>query len=378
MKLKKAFLSLLLILGSVILTVALVEAAFFVLLKMQKKSDLSFSFLSQSYDGDLAQKVREKSPPVPAFADVFADLRNEKVESVTEAIQEVKDEQGILRELRDIKKLQPGGKTLYDLTYHYDEYGRRVTPAPKKFRRFVALLGCSFTLNQGLPDDETSAVQLAKQRPQEKILNFGIMGGSIAGLHQIWADPQFHGLDDVQGKPGVLVYLLYDFHYPRLTCPRSCFTPESEWIQKLPYYSLNSKDELVDHGSFLTGRPLKNTLYRILAKSSFLDFFHIEVPPQWSQSDSHLLIRLLKDTQLQAQKKTTIEKTVILVMPSIRNDFLPDLRREAAREGIEVFDFSKFDIGKKSLSIPFDDHPTAEQAWWNAQLINYSLNQINL
>src|SRR5579884_2994346 len=76
------------------------------------------------------------------------------------------------------KRFFRNGQLFLDSQIHTDEFGRRVVgqrPHGKDVH-FLAMLGDSFTLGEGIADDETTSAQLAKMLPSTAVYNYGASG----------------------------------------------------------------------------------------------------------------------------------------------------------------------------------------------------------
>jgi hypothetical protein len=171
---------------------------------------------------------------------------------------------------------------VYDHRYAVDSLGRRHVPLQRPdstYREFAILAGCSFMFGYGVADEGTFAHaidSLQGLRPY----NYAVSGQGPQHLLTMLRDSDL--VAQVNEPNGRLIYLYIDDHIPRLIGSRRLI---KMWARHFPYFSLKN-NELVQDGTFTTGRPVLTAIYRILTHSAFIDLFDIEIP-RWT-FDSHL------------------------------------------------------------------------------------------
>ena len=109
------------------------------------------------------------------------------------------------------------GETLIDTIYTIDQHSLRVDPSttPPKHAPTVAIFGCSFTFGEGVRDDETLPAQVAQQRPDLQVQNFGFSG---YGPHQMLANIEAGRLEEIcQTPPKVVIYQMIPSHVRRVS-----------------------------------------------------------------------------------------------------------------------------------------------------------------
>ncbi len=99
---------------------------------------------------------------------------------------------------------------VYEVTYHIDGQGCRVTPDPADPKGEILCLGCSFTFGTGVEDDQTYPAQLATRYwPQYKVRNAGVAGWGTAHAYLV--------LQDALRKPEKPVLVTYGWIEAHLT-----------------------------------------------------------------------------------------------------------------------------------------------------------------
>ncbi len=152
-------------------------------------------------------------------------------------------------------KLTKGKKILYDVTYQFDSFRRRITPHENhSANKHLIVTGCSFALGVGLEDNQTLPYFLAKENNTIIPYNYGIAG---SGTNSMLAQTEnYINQKAVPQSEGYFVYILLNFHVPR----SNALAMEREWLWDTPYYE-KVADKLEYRGNFKEAQPLLTTFY---------------------------------------------------------------------------------------------------------------------
>jgi hypothetical protein len=131
---------------------------------------------------------------------------------------------------------------LYDVTYHIDAQGARVTPGSVDTGPTYIVMGDSYAFAEGVNDDETSASQFAQHlKPPAHVVNFGVPGWGA--MHQVRALET--GLFDkaVVGKVAAVIVWVTPPHLERVT-------GDPPWLDIAPRYDFGPDGKLHYSGTF--------------------------------------------------------------------------------------------------------------------------------
>lgn len=192
-------------------------------------------------------------------------------------------------------RVRSGDQVIYDVHYEIDGKGRRRIPDQKisAMKPNLILIGCSLTFGIGAADRETMPFFLQRMNPEYNVYNMGIPG---AGLNDL-LDDMYAGrrLQDLNGNGGIVVYsFIYD-HLERTFCSLDCFRKERKWwMLGKNNYTFTDAGELVNRGSYLETRPLSSGIYRLLARSEFLNFIGYDRPKIYGPDERGQFVRMLQ------------------------------------------------------------------------------------
>lgn len=247
-------------------------------------------------------------------------------------------------------------KTIYDVIYTIDMFHRRFTPVTHKEKRtkFALFFGCSCTFGEGVENDETFPYYFSEFSPDYMPYNYGFHGyGPQEMLAKLEDDSIRKEVNEYQG---IAVYLyLPNVHEQRAIGNMLVF---NAWGKTMPFYMIDSRDNLVRHGNFLSGRPFISNLYRVLGKSYFIKYFDIQLPPQITDAHYKLTARIIEEARNAFDEKFMNSRFYVVIYPNdTTNNIIPYLKK--AR--IKYFDYSKlFDSSLEQYYIAGDGHPTPE------------------
>lgn len=135
-----------------------------------------------------------------------------------------------------------GDQLLYDVTYHIDASGARVTPGSVDNGPTYIVMGDSYAFSEGVNDDETAASLFAQRlEPPAHVVNFGVPGWGAT--HQVRALET--GLFDkaVVGKVAAVIVWVTPPHLERVT-------GDASWLGNAPRYDFGPDGKLQYSGTF--------------------------------------------------------------------------------------------------------------------------------
>lgn len=134
------------------------------------------------------------------------------------------------------------GKPLYDVAYHIDGDGARVTPGSVDQGPTYIVMGDSYAFSEGVNDDQTAASLFAQRlNPSAHVVNFGVPGWGAT--HQVRALET--GLFDkaIVGKVAAVIVWVTPPHLERVT-------GDASWLANAPRYDTGADGKLHYSGTF--------------------------------------------------------------------------------------------------------------------------------
>ncbi|MHB9155202.1 MAG: hypothetical protein ACYC5N_05840 [Endomicrobiales bacterium] len=256
---------------------------------------------------------------------------------------------------RATSKKQVNGKTIYDVVYSIDRYGRRITPfAVPGGQGCLLFFGCSLAFGEGVNDDETLPFYLSQLLPGYTPYNYGCSG---YGPQSMLAKLEDNGLaGEVQGKRAVLLYLFIDDHVNRAT--GSAFIV-GNWGDKMPCYVPGENDTLVRKGSFRSERKLSTSLFKAANKTEFGAYLlNRSNTPSLKDEHIRLTCRIIEEAYRNFKKTFSDGDFYVVFYPgAFRAEKMMPCLEKAGVPYLDYHDREKF-FGPE-YHLPEDGHPTA-------------------
>lgn len=267
--------------------------------------------------------------------------------------------------------LRDSAGVIYDVMYHVDSHGLRVTPASGTSGPAVGFFGCSWSYGEGIEDDETLPNQFARATGgRYRVFNFALHG---YGPHQMLRAIETNRYDSLLGpKPAAFVYLAAGWQVPRSA-------GHSRWDKKGPRYVL-SGDSVRYAGSFDSGVRL---FTRALKRSALYELLQRRISPIRS-ADIDLFVRVIQAADRKLKERYGVGLTVLFVHAP---GFEKELRRVGWTDdsiavalraaGIAVIDGDTPkapDHSRFLYALRRDGHPTATANAIRAETLVRSLN----
>jgi hypothetical protein len=232
------------------------------------------------------------------------------------------------------RKRERDGKVVFDVTYHFDEFRRRVTPAPPKAAvdEFVIFFGGSQTFGLGLADDQTIPALVQRAVRTRRVYNYAYGGYGPNQMLRLLEAGQLPG--EVTELRGTAFYQFISPHVFRVIGSLRIVT----WAGgRHPYYRLNRHDELEYAGSFATGRPITTALYWILSRSALVRHFEVDLPHRLREEHYELTCRVVMKSQELFLSQFPGSRFVVVVALTVKADD-PFVTTCLDAEGIEYVD----------------------------------------
>jgi hypothetical protein len=269
-----------------------------------------------------------------------------------------------------------GDRVVYDVTYHRDERGARVTPdSPAAASgRDLVFFGCSFTFGQGVEDADSLPNQVARLAPGWRVTNFGYPGHGPAHMLRQLDDPA-----TLAPSADSRLTVLYTFIPDQVRRTIGSMRIATAWGRDFPCYALSPAGALEFRGTMSDGRPGLTALYRWLAREPVLKCFNVDFPVRLAQRDLDLASRVILAARDGVIRQHPSAEFCVVLFPARAEDEFPASIAVPLleRAGIRILDYSDRLQGDAAAWIPGDGHPTpkayAAVAQWLAA--DLALNQ---
>lgn len=268
--------------------------------------------------------------------------------------------------VRSIAKV--GNESIYDVVYHIDQHGQRVTMGDTEAES-VWFFGGSFTFGDGVQDHEALPAcvsQLTGNRYD--VVNFGFSGW---GPHQMLRiletkreKPRFHG--DVKH----VVYVAISDHVRRCA-------GRTPWDFGGPNYQMNSDGEIEYQGPFYSGvfKYVPIVLNRSWSGASLVHSWKNLVHKQSQRDvDTYAEIVAKAGSVIKERYDTVFHVVFWRLEPDQKSDAIIDA---LAQRGINVIDLASFSDSDQLAGMVLhqhDRHPTAEAYQIVARFLTEQLN----
>lgn len=267
-------------------------------------------------------------------------------------------------------------RLIYSVSYQYDDRGRRVTPIQARARTAIIMMGCSFTLGEGVQDFESAPWILGKRRPDSKVYNLGVSAGGAG--QSLWelSQGKIERLEDVHEPQKTVLFTYMGNHLERVVLRSEAFTPFFSWILAMPHYK-EVGNHLEYQGPFHDTGSVRNFFYRQAAMSSLLRFFKISVPPRFTDADFKFHAKMIQEIAKKSRDKLGPIEFYFVLYPGLIYDRNHERVAAAVRAlGIKVLDYTRIDIDRLTGSrawLPIDGHPSPIGNYIFAHLLDRDL-----
>ena len=249
------------------------------------------------------------------------------------------------------------GRVLYDVVYSMDSHGLRITPpAHRANAQGVVFFGCSYTLGEGVRNEEAMPYQVGLMAGEAyQVYNFGFHG---YGPHQMLAAMEYGFVESVLTvTPKYVVYQALPEHVGRAA-------GLSSWDSQGPRYELTSQGSVTYQGPFDAARrppgPVEAYLHWQAQKSS-IGRLILEWPRSPSGQDVARFVAIIARTKRLTETKWPGSEFHVLFW-SDGTLLSRRIEKGLKASGVRVHDISESIPGinkTPGYRIPVDGHPTA-------------------
>lgn len=263
---------------------------------------------------------------------------------------------------------------LYDAQFTFDERSRRITPEARQARKALLALGDSYTLGEGVNDQESFPYVLGTYRPATQVYNLGLMGGSPnQTLYEITKLPEKR-LPDLPDQEVTAIYTFMADHLERLFCRSLCLTELGAWRMGQPFYSLKDGRPYFE-GSFYDRKAL-NYFYSWFHKSAIVQGTGMVLPPQFTQEHFDFFATMMIEIRDSLRLRYANLHFYVVMYPGNSNPHADEIAAACKKKGLDVLNYANVDI--KTLSqnrekIAGDGHPSPITHMIFARLLNRDL-----
>ena len=256
----------------------------------------------------------------------------------------------------DCLKRASDGQPMYHVHYSIDGNGRRLVPGSERrlFAPALFFFGCSFMFGDGLEDEETLPAMAARAfEGRIRVENCAFSGWGPQQMLVQMTHPSFVWPGS---EKAVAVYGFVDAHIGRSSGEMLVV---ANWGMGFPYFHFDKTGNLVQEGSFGTGRPLISHYLAQVGGMGITKLFQPRWPP-WPLEEEFVLTEALINASRNAFLQIYPDGEFhILIYPgqTYGRRFLPSWRQQ----GIPVLDLAHRDDlrAPEFLVHPEDGHPNA-------------------
>lgn len=258
------------------------------------------------------------------------------------------------------RAVAPGGVVAYDVFYGIDSSNRRITENSKRGGRAKPLVffGCSYTFGLGLEDRDTLPSAVARKLKDYRVYNYSYLGWGPNNILRLVSRPGFS--QEVKGQNGVAIYAFTDSQMTRIVGNLGLTRMIPNWREFLPLYFLDENGKLQSQGMLAQGRPWETEVHRILARSSILNYFKIDLPTAYRERNFQLFTAILKDIKRVLVKEMGFQDFYVLFYPE--QGLAGRLIDELDQAGIKSINYSEviWPAYAQPSHLPHEEvHPTA-------------------
>lgn len=251
---------------------------------------------------------------------------------------------------------------IYKAKYTIDNVGRRLTPATNRYapKKYALFFGCSFTFGEGVNDDETIPYYFSRFAMSYKAYNYGFGGYGTQHLLAKLEDEKIRA--DIKENDGLLLYLFNDWHVLRVIGNAKLVATHGG---AYPYYTYDASENLIRKKDFNRGRVILTKIYKLLARSNFINYFNIDFPFVITDNHIKLTADIIKEARNKFRTKFRSDNFYVVLLPQAKQ-FGKRITPYLKEAGIKWLDFSDLlgnPLTEEKLSwdlfyIKGDGHPT--------------------
>lgn len=255
--------------------------------------------------------------------------------------------------IQTLAKLTIDGELVYDVVYSIDDYHRRISPVNHygSRKKFALFFGGSYTFGEGVNDDETLPFYFSEFSSQYMPYNYGFHGYGPQEMLAKLQDDKFQ--EEIKERTGILVYTYLNGHVDRAIGSMYVF---NEWGANMPFYTIDSQDNLIRKGSFSSGRPIISRFYKVLGRSYFMKYFNVQFPLRITDRHYKLTAKIIEESRDEFRRKFASENFYVVIYPNKRTEkkIIPYFEKMS----IKYFDYSNLFDPSGSYIFKGDGHPS--------------------
>jgi hypothetical protein len=277
----------------------------------------------------------------------------------------------------NFSKFAPDGEPIFSVHYRFNEKQRRPTPGqPRNPEESVYLVGCSYTIGEGLAEDETIAAYMQRNFSKTAVETLAFHGWGI-GNHlnflrgEVEDTEQHDPYRVLEKRPVVVIYPFIPDHIYRTSCPLLCYQQDYQWMLNFPNYEVGPGGEAKYLGSFADSRFFSPIL-KLIANSAIATQLGLGWVYPGSTTALEKYFAVLNAYRAELGKRVPI-KDFYFVPIEPYFPFGEKVGAIARANGYKVIDLGKLALPEmvgKNPRIPFDGHFTPP--------VNYILSQLIL
>ncbi|NUN06406.1 MAG: hypothetical protein HUU57_11655 [Bdellovibrio sp.] len=265
---------------------------------------------------------------------------------------------------------------LYDVHFTFDQRSRRITPEVSHARNALLAFGDSYTLGEGVNDEESFPYVLGTYRASTQVYNLGLMGGSAnQTLYEVTKLPEKR-LPDLPDQEVTAIYTFMVDHLERLICRSLCLTAQGMWRLNQPFYSLKNGRPYFE-GAF-SDRKVLNSFYTWFHQSAIVQGTGMVLPPQFTQEHFDFFATMMVEIRDVLKTKYPKLKFYVVMYPGSSDPYGSDLTAACKKRGLNVLNYASVDItglAQKRERIAGEGHPSPIAHMILARLLNRDLPQ---
>ncbi|MGZ3726813.1 MAG: hypothetical protein ACXWQQ_13485, partial [Pseudobdellovibrio sp.] len=245
---------------------------------------------------------------------------------------------------------------IYDSVYSIDEFGRRITVAPKpagSYKKFVALFGCSFTFGIGLNDNQTLNSIMTAQQKDYYVYNYAIPASGTNTFLELVQTTDFKA--QIPQARGAFVYVFFGSHVDRSLIA----WPNVLWNGDSPKFEPDKDGKMKRVGTLRESNPA--WFYILKTVGSLLNdvYFKNTVTPEVTKSDWDYACKMVVEARDDLALKSPQSKFIFFTHPFSGMD--PHLYDCLSKNNVITYEGKLNEADrvdpKNIVHIPVDRHP---------------------
>jgi len=229
----------------------------------------------------------------------------------------------------------------FDVTYHFDSFGRRSTPPGPQAQPvdFLLFFGDSNTLGTGLKEDETLPYYAGQLAPGYQPYNYGFSGWGPGQMLELLKSGEIPA--QLRQREGFAIFFFIKDHLARVA---GSSLVAASWGSDFPYYALDRENHLVRKGDFAHGRRFLTLFYYLVSRSPIAQHFGLTLPGRYSDYDYRLTAEILAESQRLLRHQLKLRGFYVVISPAFDKTQLDTYRTFEAylqRAGVKYTDYTE-------------------------------------